>query len=241
MKMTLILLSLFSLQAFAGPIQLKDHYWTLDDVAEMGHTKEELYSSMNLGLVRVKDSICSNRAQVWAHDFRKTYNIRTAKIFLFYTNNNHNDWWYHAANVINENGELHVLDAGYPYMFKGTRNVRDWYREFTNGSNDCREIKASERDLVEMMFNGEKFPVETRYGKHDCYYHIAPEGYWTPNHLAKGLLQQDESGRAISFMRSELVEDEVFEACMEVATTPLGWAWGRGSKKCAYFVEHGSN
>lgn len=231
MKCTALVLSLLSFSALAGPLPLRDHDWQLTDISEERLSRETLFKDLNRTLVRTHDSICSNRAHVWAHDFNKRYGLRTAKVFLFYTWQNANGWWYHAANVVNERGQMHVLDGGFPREVKKSQSLEEWLRYFSESSN-CHEIRRGEADLIKLVRGGRAFPQRTSAGTFDCYYAIAPEGYWTPEQLARGL-----SGEEV---HHELDEGEVFEACMEVTTSPLGWTWGSGAGRCNYFVTNGS-
>lgn len=242
-SMTLLLLTTFSLSIQAETIHLKDYQYPVRDVTERKLSKELLYNKMNRKLVRAKDSICSNRAHVWAWDF-KVSDIDSPKIFLFFTSKTGRfdgvSWWYHVSPLVNENGKLWVMDAGYPSKVQSPLSVKDWMKTFNGPSSVCKEIKATDTDLIEKMFQGNAFPVTTQHGTYDCYYKITPPGYWTPAQIARNLLGKNESGRPENFNRDELKESEVMDACIEASTTPLGWVWGTTLNRCRYFINHGS-
>lgn len=193
MKSMLVTLALsLTTSAFAQNLSLPDYKnYELTDIAAKGLKKEALFSKMNRDLMKLGASICSNRALVWTFDFKRFHNIDTGKIFLFYTKKTgevgQKTWWYHVAPIINENGVIYAMDAGFPGDIRGPLAPKDWLKRFT-GSTNCKEIKASETDLVERMFDGYTFPETTSYGKYDCYYKYTPAGYWTPSSVAMGLL-----------------------------------------------------
>lgn len=242
---SLLLLSSFS--AFSQTITLSDFNYPVPDIKELGLTKESLYKDMNRTLVRHQDSICSNRAHMWAFDFERKHHVTTPKIFLFYTSKNSHmggrltgiNWWYHVTPMVNEGGELFAMDAGFPGKIKSALPMKEWLANFTGKDAKCKEILPGEDDLIELIYQGNAFPQTTRYGKYDCYYKITPAGYWVPGQVAKHILGKDESGRPVRLERDQINKDEVFEACLEASTTPAGWVWGNGYSKCNYYMSHG--
>lgn len=223
----------------AQDISLPDHPWTLSDISSRDLKSEQLFKGMNRSLVRLKDSICSNRAQVWAYDFKRKQEIDTGKIFLFFTLQNgqygSQTWWYHVSPVVNESGNVSVLDAGFPHLIDGPLKKEEWFKVFTR-QEQCRELRLGENELIEKIYNAEVFPEISSHGKFDCYYHIAPAGYWTPYQLGLNLLGYDEDRNPVNFIRSEINEDEVYWACLEASTTPMGWTLGLGRKKCQKYM-----
>ena len=65
--------------------------WKMTDVSLKGYKKEVLFSKMNRKIVKPGASICSNRALVWAYDFKRNQNIDAGKLFLF-TQKNREIW-----------------------------------------------------------------------------------------------------------------------------------------------------
>jgi len=242
MKIFLILFTIISFTALAQDMPLNDFDWTLTDVAQKGLSKERLYSSMSKGgVVRIKDSICSNRAQVWAYDFKRSFSVNTAKVFLFFTPSTSwsegQSWWYHVAPAINENGKLWVMDAGYPDDISNPIDMTEWLEVMIESKDvRCKEIRRSEKDLIALMYEASAFPEVTKYGNHNCYYMVVPEGYWTPNQLAQNLLEKDEDGNAINFSRGEALYDEAYQACLETSTTAFGYAMGGGKGICSSYL-----
>jgi hypothetical protein len=232
--------ALFSSVVLAQNVALKDYNWSTDDIALKGVTKEKLFTSMDRDLVKLVDSICSNRALLWLYDFKRQHNIDGSKIFLFYTGKTGEagakTWWYHVSPIIVEHGTEWVMDAGFSRNIRKPLLVNDWLKTFT-GSTNCKEISANETDLIERMFSGRVFPESTQYGSYDCYYKKVPAGYWTPASVAMNLLGVTANGSPITFDRPEINKNEVYAACKEAVTGPLGYVLGNGARKCRKYLD----
>lgn len=239
MKKFVLALILMSSSAFAQDVIIPDFNWKMTEITSAGYTKEALFTKMNRNIMKLGSSICSNRALVWTHDFKRFQNIDAGKIFMFYTKKTgeigSKTWWYHVAPVVNEKGSIFVLDAGFPGGVKGPLAPQDWLKKFA-GSTNCKEIKASETDLLDRMFRGYVYPETTSYGTYDCYYKYAPAGYWTPASVAKSLLGKDENDRPVSYVRDEVDEYELMTACVEAASTNFGSVFGAGKRKCEKYL-----
>lgn len=213
--------------------------WQVTDVASKRLTKESLYSRMDTRFVKTKSSICSNRALVWVYDFKRFFGVDAAKIFLFYTPKNgevgRKTWWYHVSPMINENGQLWVMDAGFPKFIDTPLSKEEWLTKFV-GSSNCKEIKAGENELIERMFIGRVYPQTTRYGTYDCYYRITPAGYWTPASIAQNLLGVDEAGLPIHHVRDEIDHGELMQACTEASSGVFGRVLGDPKGNCRKYL-----
>lgn len=234
-----IALFLISFSSFAADLNLKDYNWNLTDVARLGLKKETLFSKMDRSFIK-GGSICSNRAHMWAHDFKAKLNIDSGKIFLFYTKKkktsiSERTWWYHVAPVINENSSIIVMDAGFSGSLKGPVSVTEWLKYFTSSTN-CKEIASSETDLIELIFKGQPFPESTRYGQFDCYYKITPHTFWTPRVVAANILGRDEDGRPIRIERDYIEPSELYQSCLEATTSKLEYALGKNREECKAYA-----
>ncbi len=213
----------------AQEVQLEHFPWTLTDIKDRNLTKEELFKKMDRHTIVTK-SICANRALMWLYEFKEDHDIDGSKIFLFYTGSRTQftlrRWWYHVAPIINEGGTEYVMDAGFPSI-KGPILVHEWVKKFV-GNNNCYEIKAQDKDLAELMYRGAQFPKETYRGKYDCYYVKTPAGHWFPGSVADVILGENVS--------SEINERNVYSACLEAATNPVGRVLRLGKKKCREFM-----
>ncbi|MFL5786232.1 MAG: protein-glutamine glutaminase family protein [Bacteriovoracaceae bacterium] len=237
---SLLTLALISFSAFAQNLTLSDFHYSLNDVLTRGQTKESLFTGLNRDIVKTGSSICSNRALLWTYDMKRFHNIDAAKIYVFYTSQNGDEggkkWWYHVTPVINEKGQLWTIDGGFPGFVKGPMLISDWLKKFVHTDN-CKQIRASEKDLLELMFVGRMFPDSTpQYGPQQCYTVIAPGMFWTPATVAMGVLQEDSSGRPIRFTREQYDMDEVLQACKEAAAGALGTIFGNPKKKCKEYL-----
>lgn len=240
MKTLVMALALgMSVSAFAQEVILSDfNNWKMTDVASKGYKKEDLFNQMNRKLIKLQTSVCSNRALVWAYDFKKNQDIDAGKLFLFYAKKTgdvgRKSWWYHVTPVINEKGSVFAMDAGFPSVIKTPLTPAVWLKSFT-GSNNCKEIKATDTDLISKMLDGYVFPGTTSHGSFDCYYIYTPGGYWTPAAVAMGLLGKDEAGKPVRHVRDEIDNEEVLAACIEAVTTPLGRVFG-GQNRCEKYL-----
>jgi len=234
-----VLLLLISISAFAADLKVKDYEWTLTDVLSKGLTKQSLFSRMDRNFIKTGSSICSNRALMWAHDFKQKNGLDTAKIFLFYTKKKGDislkTWWYHVSPVINEGGKVWVMDAGFPGWISAPQTKEEWLAKFAN-SNNCKEMNANETELIELIFNGQVFPHNTIYGYYDCYYKIVPHTIWTPEVMAQNLLGVDSEGRPVRTERMEIVQDELFQACLEATASTFGRVFGSSKKACKEYA-----
>lgn len=241
MKKTLLAVLALSLTAFAfaDELDVKDYNYRMSDLAGSGYTKEEVFSRMNRDFIK-SDSICANRAHMWAFDFKRAFDLDAAKLFVFYTdkvgNTGATNWWYHVAPMIAENGKAYVMDAGFSLTIKGPVSKEQWLTRFT-GTPNCKEINAGEDELIQKMFTPKQFPKETSYGTNDCYYKIVPAGYWFPSGIAMNLLGKDAKGNPVSYSREEILRSEVYSACVEAVTSDTGRQLGGGKKQCKKYLQ----
>lgn len=234
MKLFFCLL-LISFQTLAFDQTLKDFNWPLTDISKKGLRKEALFSRMDRDFIDLGSSICSNRALMWAHDLKRSYNLNTAKVFLFYTKKKGKislkTWWYHVAPVVNEKGKTWVLDAGFPGFIDRPMTIQEWLLKFADSTN-CKEIHSRETELVELIFSGRTFPRRTSYGRYDCYYKVVPHTLWTPEVVAKNILGRDADGEPVRLERHEIDKEELYKACLEATTSKLGYLVGAHKKEC---------
>lgn len=238
--MKVLVLFLFSLSAFAQDIKLSDYNFTVEDILKQKTNKESEFKKLNRNIVKINDSICSNRAQVWSWDFHLR-GIDSAKVFMFFTPKTSRqegvNWWYHVAPIVNEKGSWWVLDGGFPDRLKKPIALDSWMKEFNGKDSKCKELTARDEDLVEKIFLARSLPSIENY---HCYYKITPPGFWVPNQVAMNLLGRDREGKPVNIQRDELVENEVYTACIEASTTPFGRVLGSAKSKCRAFLRHGS-
>lgn len=234
------ILFLLSFDIFAGDLRLQEFNWSLTDVARKGLRKEILFSRMDRDFIKLGSSICSNRALMWAHEFKENYNLNTGKIFLFYTKKKKGKislktWWYHVAPVINERGSLWVMDGGFPDYIVGPLSKEEWLYKFA-ASKNCKEIGPHENELVELIFQEQTFPHRTPYGYYDCYYKVAPHTFWTPDILAQNILGKNSEGVPVRIERPGIDQEELYKSCLEATTSKVGYALGSNKKECKEYA-----
>ncbi|MBA2404855.1 MAG: hypothetical protein H0V66_08805, partial [Bdellovibrionales bacterium] len=142
MKKLVLALALMTTSAFAQEVVLGEfNNWKMTDISAKGYTKEALFTKMNRDMIKLGNSICSNRALVWAYDFKRNYNVDAGKLFLFYTKTSgsvgEKDWWYHVTPVINEKGNIFTMDAGFGNTIRTPLSPTDWLKKFT-GTGNCK-------------------------------------------------------------------------------------------------------
>jgi hypothetical protein len=232
------LISIISFSVFSKEIKLNDYEWHLTDILSKGLTRNSIFSKMDRKFINPSESICSNRALMWANDFQRLYGINSAKIFLFYTKPKKErliQWWYHVAPVINENGVPWVVDAGFAGFIDGPISIQTWLSTFSL-ANNCKQIDANETDLIELIFTERVFPKQTRYGSNECYYKIVPHTLWTPGIVAQDLLGKDHNGRPVRIDSTEINPEELYQACIEATTSKIEYALGVNRKKCKEYA-----
>lgn len=226
--------------SFSMEVKLKDFDFSLNDVSQMGLNSDEIFEGMDRDFIKLKGSICSNRAHMWANDLKNDHKIDSAKIFMFYTARSEQDsrsmWWYHVAPVINERGFLWVLDAGFPHALQRPVTIPEWLESFSRSLN-CKEIKRNEKDLAKLIYDVRAFPKATSYGKFDCYFIISPSSYWTPRQIAMNFLKEDEEGNRLNFERASIDPDDLFQACLEATSSKLEYVLGTHTKKCREYLQ----
>lgn len=239
--MKFISFAVFFVISFKASAQvLPDYGHTLTDVLTRRQTKDTLFSGLNRTLVKTGSSICSNRALIWTYDMKKSHDINAAKIFLFYTGKNgevgSKKWWYHVAPVINEGGQIWVIDGGFSGFIKRPMLITEWLMKFVDTPR-CKMIQAQDNDLFERMFKGRMYPEYTpQHGQNDCYAVITPGQFWTPATVAMNALQQDADGTPIRFSRDQYNMGELLQACKEAAAGRFGSFLGGKTKKCREYL-----
>ena len=87
------------------------------------------------------------------------------------------------------------------------------------------------------MFEGQVFPEQTIYGKHDCYFQVVPHTIWTPTNVAKSLLEKDENGKPAKIDWQKMNKREVYQACLESTTTKLTYHLSSSKYRCRKYAE----
>jgi hypothetical protein len=238
---SLTALSLISLSAFANtPGYISDFNYQVSDLATMGLSRQTLFEKMERKMLDLENSICANRAHMWAYDLSK-YNIQTGKIFLFFgssiwTDDKHG-YMYHVAPYIVDNGVEYMMEASYGDLSEPLK-IKEWVENETYGrvtAADCIELTAEDTDMTEYFYERINLPEKKRpSGKPAarCYYRRVPGYYWFPASIAYHDLKRDADGVKFEFDPKDFDKDDVVEACVEAASSKFGRFFGGGRLKC---------
>jgi len=111
---------------------------------------------------------CYQRAHLWALEMRQMANVRSEKVFLFFTNKYRRetgfDWWFHVAPFILVNGKEMVLD---PYFFKTPVDIQTWSNFFMPSHPKCATVDGYQE-------------FEKRTNSEDCIIRKVPQYYYQP-------------------------------------------------------------
>ena len=108
-----------------------------------------------------KESQCFNRAMVWSYEWWKKHNLKTNKLFIYFTRTyirRYNfEWWFHVAPYVHvmENDKVveRVLDIKYA---NGPRKFQDWANIFLKNNASCQVIDKYS-DYADFPYSGECF------------------------------------------------------------------------------------
>jgi hypothetical protein len=236
---TLLFFSMITISLKSQTIELPTFNDELEDISKKGITSMEIFKKLDRDLVKLTSSVCANRALMWLYQMEKEMNVKGGKVFLFYTGKKEGDtgrktWWYHVTPVVNEGGEIIAIDRGFSNI-KKPMPMNMWFKRFA-GFKTCREIKAEDTDLLKRMFKRHTYPKTYKGENHNCYYIVAPRGYWIPTSVALNQLGTTSSGEPIHFVRDEIHIGDLKRACREAVTTKVGRVLGLGKKKCKKFI-----
>ena len=133
----------------------------------------EIFSSMNRKVRRT--SQCFNRALVWGYEAWKKHELKSMKVFMFFTEkyirDYHYHWWFHSSPFTyteTQNGiEERVLDR---YFMSGPVSFKTWSDYFIQAKTPCPTVEhyTDYRDHQQ---------------DHYCYFIKVPMFYWQPRDI----------------------------------------------------------
>jgi len=133
----------------------------------------EIFDSMNRRVRRT--SQCFNRALVWGYEAWKKHDLKSMKVFMFFTQkyirDYHYHWWFHASPYTSvetlRGPEEQVLDR---YFMPGPVSFKTWSDYFIKPKTPCPTVERY-----------------TDYSEHQqdqyCYFLKVPMFYWQPKDL----------------------------------------------------------
>ncbi len=112
-----------------------------------------------------KESQCFNRAMVWAYEWWKNHEIRSNKIFIFFTRSYirkfNFEWWFHVAPYVHvlKDGKVveRVMDIKYT---SGPLQIPSWTNLFMKNNASCPVI-TKYSDYADFPYEGDCYIQRT--------------------------------------------------------------------------------
>ncbi len=172
------------------------------DPGEMSYVPTNLatYDEANAAFLRMnrrhqRASQCYNRAHIWTYEEFQRSQLRTMKLFLFFTRSYirkyRYNWWFHVTPMTYVNGTAMTMDRTF---MKRPVEIKTWTDNFIYSKRNC--------------------PIISKYSQYrnnqeveHCYLHPASMYYWQPRDL--------ETNERNGFEKKQYVRSEVSWAYQE--------------------------
>lgn len=131
---------------------------------------KSLFQTLNSNYQR--HSECSDRAHVWSWELFNRHNLRTEKVFVFFTasyiNRYRFKWWFHVAPLVSVKNKDTPQKYVFDYVFlPSPKSIREWTNLFVYTKKECKmTTRFSEYDHNPQI--------------EDCYLMTSPMYLWTP-------------------------------------------------------------
>lgn len=187
-----------------SPGYLPDYDYQVSEVSMA--TAQNLYNSLDRDSMK-GNSICANRAHVWAYTMNRDANVYSGKLFIFFTDQtpsaDEKTWWYHVTPYVMVNGEVTTLDGGrFGPSVNGPVPMNTWLNRFSHGrANECVELNARDNADLETQL---RFSRQLPSIKAPCYYKKVPMYFMYPNSIAMSDI--DHSVKFTEFTKGGLVQ-----------------------------------
>jgi hypothetical protein len=243
MKLWLLVLGFLVSTAFATTIP--EYNYKLTDISLKGLDRQKLFNKMQRSMINLHDSICANRAHLWAYDFKRFYGIDTGKVFIFFTrelwSKEETGYMYHVAPYIADNGQEFVMEASYDDLTRPL-TVSEWIENETSGKvkgSECINLSKSDTDLTEYFYDRYNLPSRRSNGKKGarCYIKKVPGYYWFPASIAFHELGLDEEGAPVQFDPKAFDLDDVFAACKDAVSGKMGSLFSGAKQQCRQYLK----
>jgi hypothetical protein len=100
-----------------------------------------------------RKSECSDRAHIWSYEEYTNHQIKTEKVFAFFTatyiNNNRLKWWFHVAPLVSvkDGDEVQKMVLDYTFMRRPVK-IKEWTDFMVFSKRECKLTnKYSEYDV----------------------------------------------------------------------------------------------
>jgi hypothetical protein len=175
---------------------------------------QSAFNTMNTSAYHswLRKSQCYNRAHRWAHDLWQQRNLKTTKVYLFFTKRMNREcnsrtvckWWFHVAPSINVAGTEMMLDREFT---KGPMEVFPWAKKFVEGYE-----RETGRTVTACPVVNSYVEYEQRNAADSdiCLIRKAPMYYWDPRSV-------ENFDKAKEVERNSFVDWEVTKAHADFA------------------------
>ena len=190
MKFLSLVFTLLSVQSsFAQGIDLTKRfvgydptvYETESEVNNLFAGMENDFKQVNLFQLRFTGTQCTARAETWVYDLYKTKNVKSEKVFVFYTlayhqwyreqQNKKFIWWFHVSPYVlakDSNGNVEELVMDKAFLSKPA-GMKEWTDLFIESKQPCIE------NVPYKNFEGDITGTGASYDKNaHCYIVRAP-------------------------------------------------------------------
>ena len=155
---------------------------------------------------------CYNRAHIWSRQMHKDHQVRSEKIFIFYTQKYRSEingkWWFHVAPMVTVQGEEYVMDKEFT---KEPLPVEDW-EEIFNVPMERTGYRCKRIDRISEYYQ------ESNDHNEYCNIQKTSMYYWEPSELEK-LEQQGVT-------KNKWIDWEIRAAAKEIF-----WSWRKVYKE----------
>jgi hypothetical protein len=242
--MKLFSLVLLFIVALARATTVPEYNFELTDVSSKGLSRQVMFNKMKRDTINLEDSICANRAHLWAYDFKRFFNVDSGKIFIFFTkelwSKKETGYMYHVAPYMADQGLEYVMEASYD--LKRPLTVAEWVENETDGKvseKDCLYLTKDDTDLTEYFYERYNLPLKRENGKKGakCYLKKVPGYYWFPASIAYHELKMDGDGVSTSFNPKDYEIEDVMHACKDSMSGKFGSLFSGASAKCREYLK----
>lgn len=155
----------YSLKTLPTEIRYTDSEFIPTNLSSVADAQKLL---VKLKYLKKAHSECYQRAHLWSLEMRQMANIKSQKVFLFFTDkyrrNTGFDWWFHVAPFVLVNGKEMVMD---PYFFKEPIDMQNWTNYFMPSHPKCATVATYQE-------------YEKRSNSEDCILRKLPQFYYQP-------------------------------------------------------------
>lgn len=165
------------------------------DPTNLGTLEEANAIFLRMNRRHQRDSQCYNRAHVWAYEEFVRTQLRSVKLFMFFTRSYirkyRYKWWFHVTPMTYVNGVAMTLDRTF---MKRPVAIKTWTDNFIYSKRNCPVV---------YKYSQYRNNQETEH----CYLHPASMYYWQPRDL--------ENNERTGFEKNQFIRSEVNWAYQE--------------------------